>query len=280
MSRGYIVFFGGLFMNQDKPLTISKFAHMTGIKRDTLRFYDRIGLLSPEMRGKNGYRYYSHRQINSALLFYSLRKVGIGLDDIKQYSEEPTPERIYALCLQHGEKLKEELRQLQTTHQVVQHTAEMIREAFAHKEHDFFLQECEQEPIFLCAPISTQTSLWDGGYFSYEHAEAHGVDTRYPSGVMLVGKSPESGDAARVNRYYFKHSKVANACKSAGLYAVAYGLSSLFSDDLYNQLLDFIAAQGLRVCGDIYVECPFGMYVMPQNIDEYCLRIEIPVRKP
>ena len=45
-------------MSQKKQLSILEFSRLTGIKRENLRFYDRIGLLSPEARGENGYRYY------------------------------------------------------------------------------------------------------------------------------------------------------------------------------------------------------------------------------
>ena len=39
-------------------MTIKEFSNITGIKSQTLRYYDQIGLFSPEHRGENGYRYY------------------------------------------------------------------------------------------------------------------------------------------------------------------------------------------------------------------------------
>ena len=50
-------------MGQKKNLSILEYSRLTGIKRDNLRFYDRIGLLKPEIRGENGYRYYTRRQL-------------------------------------------------------------------------------------------------------------------------------------------------------------------------------------------------------------------------
>ena len=60
-------------MSQKKQLSILEFSRLTGITRDNLRFYDRIGLLKPEIRGKNGYRYYTRHQLGSAYLIGSLR---------------------------------------------------------------------------------------------------------------------------------------------------------------------------------------------------------------
>ena len=59
-------------MNQKKQLSILEFSRLTGISRDNLRFYDRIGLLCPEQRGENNYRYYARSQLNSCLLYTSL----------------------------------------------------------------------------------------------------------------------------------------------------------------------------------------------------------------
>ena len=66
-------------MNQKKQLSILEFSRLTGISRDNLRFYDRIGLLCPEQRGENNYRYYARSQLNSAYLISSLRLLEVGL---------------------------------------------------------------------------------------------------------------------------------------------------------------------------------------------------------
>lgn len=78
-------------MSEKKQLSILEFSRLTGIKRDNLRFYDRIGLLKPEIRGENGYRYYTRRQLSSAYLIGGLRLLGVGLEDIKRYSAGRTP---------------------------------------------------------------------------------------------------------------------------------------------------------------------------------------------
>ena len=67
-------------------MQIKEFSALTGIKRENLRYYDQIGLLSPEFRGKNGYRYYSQNQLTTAYLITSLREIGIGIEEIKDIS--------------------------------------------------------------------------------------------------------------------------------------------------------------------------------------------------
>ena len=80
-------------MNQKKKLSILEFSRLTGISRDNLRFYDRIGLLCPEQRGENNYRYYARHQLNSAYLIGSLRLLEVGLEDIRSGCSPSLPGR-------------------------------------------------------------------------------------------------------------------------------------------------------------------------------------------
>lgn len=79
---------------QDSYMSIKEFSRLTGINRELLRFYDNIGLLTPEYRGENSYRYYGFRQIELANLISGLRSIDVGLEDIKSYLGERSPERM------------------------------------------------------------------------------------------------------------------------------------------------------------------------------------------
>lgn len=106
-------------MNQKKQLSILEFSRLTGISRDNLRFYDRIGLLCPEQRGENNYRYYARSQLNSAYLISSLRLLEVGLEDIRRYSTGRTPERMLAFFAQQEERIQAEIARLRETSEIM-----------------------------------------------------------------------------------------------------------------------------------------------------------------
>ena len=106
-------------MNQKKQLSILEFSRLTGISRDNLRFYDRIGLLCPEQRGENNYRYYARSQLNSAYLISSLRLLEVGLEDIRRYSAGRTPERMLAFFAQQEERIQAEIARLRETSEIM-----------------------------------------------------------------------------------------------------------------------------------------------------------------
>lgn len=62
---------------------INELAELAGVSSRTLRYYDKIGLLSPSKVGDNGYRYYNSDNVDflQQILFY--KELGYSLDLIK-----------------------------------------------------------------------------------------------------------------------------------------------------------------------------------------------------
>ena len=68
-------------------MTISEFAEKTDISIDTLRYYERIGILPPVPRGKNGIRVYDSSYIEWIHLVKRLKANGMSLDRMLEYIE-------------------------------------------------------------------------------------------------------------------------------------------------------------------------------------------------
>lgn len=266
-------------MVQKKQLSILEFSRLTGIRRENLRFYDRIGLLSPETRGGNNYRYYSRHQLGTAYLISSLRWLGVGIEEIKQYAARRTPENSLALFAKQDARMQAEIERLQETRLIMRMHAGMIQEALSHEENALFLEERPREPLYLCPTIPPQMDNDEGSIFSYELAEANGVNLGYPQGSLVALEDIEAGRAMVGIRYYFKVTKGANAEKPAGLYAVAYGRGDPWQmEPLYERLMRFVREQGLRACGDAYEEYPLGDLAV-QEREQSCIRVELPVQQ-
>lgn len=264
-------------MSQKKQLSILEFSRLTGIKRENLRFYDRIGLLCPETRGENRYRYYSRHQLSTAYLISSLRWIGMSIEEIKQYSASRTPETSLELFARQDARIQAEIERLQETRLIMSLHADLVHAALSHEDQSPFLQVREEEPLFLCPPVPDHLGEDEGEMFSYDYAEAQGVNLGYPLGARLAQRCLETGEKGGAIRYYFKAAAHENARKPAGRYAVIYGRCDPWhSEHLYRQLLAFIRAQGLRICGDGYEEYPLSDLSV-QLPEHYGIRIEIPV---
>ena len=62
--------------------TISEMANIFGVSRQTLIYYDKIGLFGPAEVNEKGYRFYSPTQIPLMRLICMLRDLGVDLDEI------------------------------------------------------------------------------------------------------------------------------------------------------------------------------------------------------
>jgi len=62
---------------QGQELTIQQVAEMTGFSVHTLRYYERIGLMDPIPRAKNGHRFYRKNDFEWIVLLARLRNTGM-----------------------------------------------------------------------------------------------------------------------------------------------------------------------------------------------------------
>ena len=74
-------------------ISISEMARIHGLTRQTLIYYDNIGLFKPERVDSNGYRYYSWAQIPYLREICFLKHTGIPLKKIQEHFQNRTPER-------------------------------------------------------------------------------------------------------------------------------------------------------------------------------------------
>lgn len=264
-------------MNNKKQLSILEFSRLTGIKRENLRFYDRIGLLSPEERGENNYRYYSRHQLNTAYLIVSLRSFGVGIEDIRKYVADQTPEKTMKLFEQQMARIQSEIKRLNEKKLIMQMYSQTTKDAVAHNWNDIFLQEKEREPIFLCHQIPDEMDEEQGEIMSYDFAEENGIDLASPQGVLVNKERLLSNDFQKFDKCYFRVGQGGNAFKEAGLYAVEYQMCDSWNvESAYKRLLNFIEEQGLEICGDAFEEYPIGELDTKKGLG--CIRLEIPVK--
>ena len=102
--------------------TISQFAERLGISADTLRYYEKEGLLAPQ-RNASGYRVYSGRDEAWFGFVKRLKDTGMPMAQIKRYAE---------LCAAGDATIAERCAMLEAHRQAL---AEKQRELAEHQAH-------------------------------------------------------------------------------------------------------------------------------------------------
>lgn len=99
---------------KDDLLSISKMASLRRVTVETLRYYDRIGLLTPDyVDPQSGYRYYSIRQYEKLGTIKELRDLGFSIHEIQDYFSDRNLSKSAAILSSHYASLQEKIRREQ-----------------------------------------------------------------------------------------------------------------------------------------------------------------------
>ncbi|MFN2475483.1 MAG: heavy metal-responsive transcriptional regulator [Chthoniobacterales bacterium] len=67
-----------------KPLLIGQLAEAAGVKPDTVRFYERVGLLPKPDRAPSGYRAYDEAALTRLRFIKKAQSLGFSLDEVRR----------------------------------------------------------------------------------------------------------------------------------------------------------------------------------------------------
>lgn len=98
--------------NKTKYISITEMARLRGITTETLRHYDRIGLLKPDFLDKHKTRYYSILQYEKLGTIRELQQIGMSLKEIGEYFNSRTLKSSLALLEQQKELVEARLAEL------------------------------------------------------------------------------------------------------------------------------------------------------------------------
>ncbi|KKD61272.1 zinc-responsive transcriptional regulator [Grimontia sp. AD028] len=70
-----------------KMLQIGQLAKRAGVSGDTLRFYEKVGLLQPASRSESGYRLYDEDAVSRVHFIIKGKRIGLTLEEIQELLE-------------------------------------------------------------------------------------------------------------------------------------------------------------------------------------------------
>lgn len=122
---------------------IGETASLMGITTQTLRFYDKIGLVKPiKIDPRTGYRYYAYEQFHFIDRIKYLQSLGMPLDDIKEVMLSKKVERLLPFLDQQKKVLEEEEKK-------IRHQIEMVD---WYKDYFTYMERNEDAPNILKLP--------------------------------------------------------------------------------------------------------------------------------
>jgi DNA-binding transcriptional MerR regulator len=268
-------------MDTAAMLSIKEFAEFTGLHESTLRYYDKIGLLSPELRGANRYRYYSPLQTIMIDFIKVLIKVGVPLAAIKEMSAIRTPQSVLELLMLQENKLDAQLHELQTAYAIIHTYRNTIQAGMAAREHEISVRALEEGRLTL-GPL-TDFSGTDTFYRPFMHfcnsAHEHKIDLHYPIGGYYEDIGVFLRTPSQPTRFFSLDPRGLNT-RSAGQYLVAHNKGYYGSfGDLPHRMLAHARTNALSFHGPLYIVYLLDEISMPDH-NQFLSQIMVGVSCP
>ena len=130
--------------------SIGQVSKLFEISKDTLRHYDKIGILKPEVNETNGYRYYYEEDLEKLGLILETKYLGIPLSEIKATIESESLTEYKNLVVRQEELITKQIEELKIKQQHLQEARETLDKIINFKnEYDFSKLNIYEESMNL-----------------------------------------------------------------------------------------------------------------------------------
>ncbi|WP_341480351.1 MerR family transcriptional regulator [Clostridium botulinum] len=263
-----------------RTFTTGEFAKRFGVKKDTLFYYDKIGLFKPAGISDNGYRYYTIPQFDIFWVIQSLRDLNFPLKSLDNYLKAPSPQDLIELSKDQLSKVDQEIEKLIQIRSILNRIVLQSEEALNAPLYKVILMDLEEEHILYSDKNTLKSDTTNEEWSSYYEEFFKKTELKGPAfiGSVIDKNDLISGKFGRIDRLFVRMDKPDATIKPAGLYAVTYYKGSYESIvDFYEAFMRKIKEQGLIICGDAYEEYLLNV-LATQNSKDFVTKISVAVK--
>lgn len=269
-------------MNNNNFFNISEFAKIAGVTRQTLIYYDKIGLFHPTYIEENGYRVYSRSQINLIGIITIMTYLGIPLNEIKEIVKSVSPEATESVLKKQLSIVTQKIDKLTELKKMTELRLEQIEKGKSVKPNmpDFHVEEIKTDVPFYCGKKINrfQDELNDDVVTDFfDQVEKTGIPMIFAFCNIKDFESVIDGRENVVEQMGFrlKDKKYANRFMPSGKYLVGYAKGDYGKTNyVYKQLLAYAHDNNFTPFGKVYEEYLIDE-LAEKNPDEFVLQVSV-----
>lgn len=272
-----------------QKLTIGQMAKLNRISQQTLRLYDKEGLLTPMIIDEHtGYRYYHIIQSARLDMIQYMKAYGMTLKQIRQQLDEGNPETIKQFLKEQQTAIDLQIEDLRRRKRSISRTLENYRQYDAlPKDGQMFMEYIPERYIYR---YTSDKNFFDQDYAGYEymlrelkmHLANNDLAMSYfcNVGTMMRRENLLKGDFSANDVFLFVDPED-ESFESEKIPAAMY--YCICCDDFYaerenaRRLIRRIQESGFEVCGDYLCEVLVEFPVFENDHRNMFYKIEIPV---
>lgn len=268
--------------------TAGDMARMFSLSRQTLLYYDKIGLLKPEYVSENGYRHYSLHQYLELEIISNFRKIDVPIEEIQEYLNHRSPEALRRILKERHKQSKEIIKLNQNICKDIESMYEQLDEIDESLLDQFTLSYRHEKKLYMSRittargnkAIVPRLSEHNSKAFSEHHFKDSRVGWVIEKDRFLTG---ESGMAiayfSNVSENYYNEQQEYYTMPG-GLYLTLRfkGTFHVHKRELAEKFNEFLEGNSLHPVGNLFVQ-PLKNYWMCMTQEEYITQISMQVER-
>lgn len=244
-----------------KYFNTGEFAKLCHVKKQTLFHYDDIGIFSPEVKGENGYRYYSYQQYEVFGVISMLKELNMPLKEIKAYLDNRTPESLVNLFENKLTDIDKEIKNLQRTRMLMEKKLCAIKKSTLINPDKITIEFMEEECLVISRPIENISHKEYIRTVSdhVDYCFSNHLNSDYSIGLIITKENILKGVEYNYSHLYSRincqleipHTFI----KPRGLYAVAYHKGDPDTlNESYQRVVQYLEKANLKMGSYAYEE--------------------------
>lgn len=273
-----------------QKLSIGQMAELNHVSEQTLRLYDKEGLLVPRcVDPVTGYRYYHIIQSAKLDLIQNMKVYGMTLRQIRSFLDSNDPAALREMLSEQADSIEERIRQLRRSQSAITRTLDNYRRYEAMPRNgEIFLEYIPERRIFR---YSCDVNYFDQDESGYEYMlrqmktnlVANNMPLSYFTNIgTIIRREHLVPDALFSNEVFLFVDEGDSSQAMETLPAASYLClcSDEFSMEAENvrRLLDYVQTRGCEIAGDYICEVVVDFPMLDFNRRRMFYKAQIPVR--
>lgn len=268
-------------------MTIGDVSKIYGISKQTILYYEKLGLFSPAKIEDNGYRYYTLEECYRLELILSLKKLNLSLKDIQDYVEHRGPHMLKILLEDARHGFDREINDLYTNKMNLEKTLFNLERYLKIPQNRLFFG-MKEESFYALTPYDA-TETGKKKLFTLLGHQARLIDEvpfkAIQIGMAIDGEDYEQGSIIKYSHYctdvgFDYEGDMELVSRPRGMYLEMFytGLYEEQAQWMYEKVSRYLSYDGLQIAGAVYIE-PVRNYWTETDRSTYLSKITIPVEE-
>lgn len=270
---------------ESKYLSTGEFAKLCKVNKQTLFYYDQIGLLSPVLKNEKGYRFYSLHQIELFFVIDLLKDLGMSLNDIQTYMQNKSPESFLSLMYQKKEEIVKKRRDIEMKEKMIDANIALMEQAFHLDFQQVTFEQLPEATLYLSRNIEDVTDKEFTEVVSdfINELSISQLDSGYPIGSITKRENVLRGEFSNYSYLYIEQPNPKEgypyfqAVKGDFLIGYHIGTETTI-EHTYKRLFSELERLDLSLGEYVFEEFIYDS-IVKNNKEEYVTKIMMQVKK-